>query len=228
MTAEVASEAVAARRSVLVVDDERTFTELLDMALSAAEDLDCVGVASGPEEAIALVRRCPPDLVIMDLHFARSAMDGIEAAAQIRRSHPGTQVVLLTGYADRSVLGRAAEAGACSLLPKNGSLPELMGAIRSAGPGGLTVHPELLGTLMTESTETPEPPHLSQRELNVLGMLSLGMGTRSISDHLGISVNTCRGYVKSLLSKLEAHSQLEAVAAGRRHGLLDAQPVSQG
>jgi DNA-binding CsgD family transcriptional regulator len=81
---------------------------------------------------------------------------------------------------------------------------------------------------MAEPAEVPERPRLSQRELDVVGMLSLGMDTRSISDHLGISLHTCRGYVKSLLVKLDAHSQLEAVATARRHGLLDAQTVPQG
>ena len=218
---------VGPRRSVLIVDDERTFADLLQLALSVSADLDCLGVASSPEQALTLVRRRPPDLVIMDLHIATSAVDGIDAAAQIRQTSPSTQVVVLTGHADRTVLCRAAEAGACSLVPKDGSLPELMGAIRAAGPGAMVVHPRLLRSLMTEPAETPDPPRLSRREIDVLGMLSLGMGTRSISDHLGISLHTCRGYVKSLLVKLDAHSQLEAVANGRRHGLLDAQAASR-
>ena len=174
----------------------------------------------------------------MDLHFATSAVDGIDAAAQIRQTSPSTQVVVLTGHADRTVLCRAAEAGACSLVPKDGSLPELMGAIRAAGPGAMVVHPRLLRSLMTEPAETPDPPRLSRREIDVLGMLSLGMGTRSISDHLGISLHTCRGYVKSLLVKLDAHSQLEAVAerqetraprcAGRVAGLRRAPATDSG
>jgi len=216
----VAAGGISARKRVLIVDDQRTFADLLELALSASADLDCDGVASGPEEAIALVHRRPPDLVIMDLHFATSTLDGVDATAEIKRVSPSTQVVVLTGHADRTVLRRAAEAGACSLIPKDGSLPELMRA--------MVVHPRLLRTLMTESVETPEQPRLSQRELDVVGMLSLGMDARTISDHLGISLHTCRGYVKSLFTKLDAHSQLEAVAAARRHGLLDARTAAQG
>ena len=219
---------LGARRRVLIADDQRTFADLLALALSASADLDCEGVASGPEEAIALVRRQRPDVVIMDLHFATSTLDGIDATAEIRRASPGTQVVVLTGHADRTVLRRAAEAGACSLIPKDGSLPDLMRAIRSAAPGVMVVHPQLLRTLMADRADTPEPPRLSQRELDVVGMLSLGMDARTISDHLGISLHTCRGYLKTLFSKLDAHSQLEAVAAARRHGLLDARTIPQG
>lgn len=228
ISSTVVAGGVGARKRVLIVDDQRTFADLLELALSASADLDCDGVASGPEEAIALVHRRPPDLVIMDLHFATSTLDGVDATAEIKRVSPSTQVVVLTGHADRTVLRRAAEAGACSLIPKDGSLPELMRAIRSAAPGGMVVHPRLLRTLMTESAETPEQPRLSQRELDVVGMLSLGMDARTISDHLGISLHTCRGYVKSLFTKLDAHSQLEAVAAARRHGLLDARTAAQG
>jgi DNA-binding NarL/FixJ family response regulator len=225
----VGAGGVGARKRVLIVDDQRTFADLLRLALAASVDLDCEGVASGPEEAIALVRRRPPDLVIMDLHFATSTVDGIDATAEIKRMSPGTQVVVLTGHADRTVLSRAAEAGACSLIPKDGSLPELMKAIRSAAPGAMLVHPRLLRTLMmTERAETPQQPRLSQRELDVVGMLALGMDTRTISEHLGISLHTCRGYVKSLFTKLDAHSQLEAVATARRQGLLDARTAAQG
>ena len=92
----------------------------------------------------------------------------------------------------------------------------------------MVVHPQLLRTLMADRADTPEPPRLSQRELDVVGMLSLGMDARTISDHLGISLHTCRGYLKTLFSKLDAHSQLEAVAAARRHGLLDARTIPQG
>ena len=141
---------------------------------------------------------------------------------------PSTQVVVLTGHADRAVLRRAAEAGACSLIPKDGSLPELMGAIRSAAPGAMVVHPRLLRALLAERAEAPEQPRLSRRELDIVGMLSLGMDTRTISEHLGISLHTCRGYVKSLFTKLDAHSQLEAVASARRQGLLDARTAAQG
>src|SRR6478672_7521101 len=183
-----AAASLGVRKRVLIVDDQRTFADLLELALSASADLDCEGVASGPEEAIALVRRRPPDLVIMDLHFATSTLDGVDATAEIKRTSPSTQVVVLTGHADRTVLRRAAEAGACSLIPKDGSLPELMGAIRSAAPGAMVVHPRLLRALLAERAEAPEQPRLSRRELDIVGMLSLGMDTRTISEHLGISL----------------------------------------
>ena len=92
---------------------------------------------------------------------------------------------------------------------------------RRPGPGGLLVHPTLLRSITgaTEDAGWPDTP-LSPRERDVLAMLALGLRTGAIADHLGISKNTCRGYVKSLLWKLDAHSQLEAVAIARRQGLM--------
>jgi two-component system nitrate/nitrite response regulator NarL len=118
---------------------------------------------------------------------------------------------------------QAAEAGASSLMPKDGSLPDLLDAIKRTGPGGLLVHPTLLNTIKESAadgsgTDTP----LSPREQDVLAMLALGLRTGAIADHLGITKHTCRGYVKSLLWKLDAHSQLEAVAIARRQGLISA------
>jgi DNA-binding NarL/FixJ family response regulator len=216
----------ALRRSVVVVDDERTFGELLAMALRAQEGLRCLAVEHGIDAAVAAVRQHRPDVVVMDVQFAGDDRDGIDATALILACSPGTKVVLLTGYADRSVVRRAAEAGACSVMPKDGSLPDLLSAVENAGTGGLVVHPGLLKMIMTESVDVPlQRPRLSSREHDVLGMLAVGMDARAIARQLHISLNTCRGYIKTLLSKLQAHSQLEAVAIARRAGLLDGDPA---
>ena len=216
-----------ARQRVLIVDDQRTFAELLEVAISSYEEFECLGVASSPEEGLAIVARERPDLVIMDVHFAGAEGDGIDATRRIRAASPATRVVLLTGQADQVVVRRAAEADAAAVMPKDGSLPDLLTALRARASGSLVVHPTLMRMLVPSAPSIPvQTPRLSGREVDVLGMLAIGMDVRSISAHLGISVHTCRGYVKNLLSKLHAHSQLEAVAIARRTGLLDVDPVS--
>lgn len=223
------SDAAGVRvQRVLIADDQRTFADLLEHALASQELLACAGVVGSTAAAVAFVAAHEPDLVIMDVQFAGESRDGIDATAQIKQLRPATDVVLLTGHADRAVLRRAAEAGACAVMPKDGSLPDLLGALLGARDGGLVVHPRLLQTLMREPSAVPrQRPRLSGREVEVLSMLAIGLDVRSISDHLGISLNTCRGYVKGLLSKLHAHSQLEAVVIARRDGLLDAEPTWQ-
>lgn len=207
-------------RSVVVVDDHRLFADLLADGLAEAPDLVCVGVAYDLAEGLALVGRTGPDLVIMDYEFEGSDSDGIEATRLIGARHPRCCVVLLTGHAGSDLVGRAAAAGASSLMPKDGSLADLLVALRTAGHGVLVVHPSLLSGAVAPTGSSSGPRvDLSRRERDVLSLLTVGLDARAIADQLGISLNTCRGYVKTLLHKLDAHSQLEAVAVARRLGL---------
>ncbi len=221
---EVSSSVEHAPRTVLVVDDHRTFADLMCVALSSQPDLSCVGTAYDVSSGIDLVRRHRPDVVVIDYQFDGDERDGVEATATITSTHPETAVVILTGHADHQLMRRAADAGASSLMPKDGSLQDLLSTLRTAGRAGLVVHPRLLRSLLTvpRPAASPETP-LSRRERDVLAMLTIGLDARAIAGQLGISLSTCRGYVKTLLRKLDAHSQLEAVAIARRRGLLDAE-----
>lgn len=204
---------------VVVVDDQRTFADLLAMVVSDQPDLECVAIAYHAREAVDLVDRVRPDLVVMDVRFPNEPISGIDVAARITASHPEVRVMLLTGHVAPDLVTRAAAAGACALLPKNGSLPDLLLALRTAQTGVMVVHPDLVATASTSLTDRPPIPPLSRREREVLSLMMEGNDVRTIARGLGITVATCRGYVKALLAKLNAHSQLEAVAIARRHGL---------
>lgn len=205
--------------SVLVVDDHTTFSDLLAMALDREPDLTCVGTAASVTEAFVKVDERRPDLVIMDVRLGEG--DGVTATAELTRSYPELRVVILTAHIDTALMQRAADAGACCLLPKDGSFPDLLEALRSSRREGLVVHPALLRTLiMSQPQRDVIIPSLTRREREVLKMLADGLDARAIAKNLGISVNTCRGYVKNLLLKLDAHSQLEAVVIATNRGLV--------
>jgi len=209
--------------SVVVVDDHTTFADLLAMALDHEPDLTCVGTAAGVASGLAMVEELRPDLVIMDVQLGDG--DGIAATAELTRTYPELRVVVLTAHIDSALMQRAADAGACCLLPKDGSLPELLTTLRSTRQGGLIIHPALLKFLMTSNPPCIDNlPPLTPRERDVLRMLAGGSETRAIAKNLGISVNTCRGYVKNLLLKLNAHSQLEAVVIATNRGLVNVGP----
>jgi len=210
---------------VLVVDDHCTFAELVVVALKHEDDLECVGAAHDADRARRMAQELAPDVILMDVNLGDQ--DGLDLTAELVAAHPGLRVVVLTAHADGDAMRRAAAAGACALLPKDGSLPDLLNGLRSARPGGFVVHPTLLRTLVTEertAAAAGPAPVLTPRELLVLQLLAEGRDTRSIAHQLKISVNTCRGYVKNVLMKLDAHSQLEAVVIAGRHGLVDAGP----
>lgn len=206
---------------MLVIDDQRTFASLLQEALARQPDFARVHAAFDLDTGLEQVARCRPDVVILDVHFAGDSRDGIDVVRDIRSVHPGTRVILLTGQDDPSLVGRAAVAGASALMAKNGSLDDILRVLRTETSGGLTVDPLLLQALATDAAPGPQGPALTPREADVLAMLVLGLDGKTISNHLEISLNTTRSYIKSLLSKLHAHSQLEAVAIARRRGLLD-------
>lgn len=211
----------AAPTRVLVVDDHVTFAELLTGALDREPDLVSVGHAVSVAEAVDMCRRLSPDLVVMDVQLPDG--DGFVATRRITDESPATRVVMLTAQADATHLSRARRARACGLLLKDGSLAHLLLTLRSATHGEFRYDPSWV------SADAPAPgpagaggaaPSLTQRERDVLALLAEGREVRDIAVLLGVTPATCRGYVKSLLVKLDAHSQLQAVVAAWRLGLL--------
>jgi DNA-binding NarL/FixJ family response regulator len=205
------------RQRVAVVDDHTTFSDLLCLALNAEDDLECVGTAADRVSTLALVKDIRPDIVVMDVQLGGE--DGVEITAELTSHHADLRVVILTAHASRDLMRRAIAARACGLLPKNGALPDLLRTLRSARRGGFVVDPHLFQSLL-EKPEDPLPA-LTPRELMVLRQLASGKDTATVARQLGLSVHTCRGYVKSLLVKLDAHSQLEAVAIAIRRGIVN-------
>ena len=208
--------------SILVVDDHTTFAELLTGALSQEPDLCSVGVADDVESSVRLCAALRPDVVVMDYHL--SGGNGVTASARILRDRPGTRIVMLTGDPTQHVLEAAATTGICAFLPKDGSLATLLETIRSARCGTMAVHPSLLAATDPGRRPGAEVPALTQRELQVLRLMAQGHSVCANARLLNITPNTCRGYVKAILVKLGAHSQLEAVAVASRLGLLTARP----
>jgi DNA-binding NarL/FixJ family response regulator len=220
----------AAPTRVMVVDDHQTFAELLSGALDREPDLTSVGSAASGGEAVEMSRSLRPDLVMMDVQLPD--MDGFAATEQITLESPWTRVIMLTAHTDPAFVLRAARAGACAFLPKDGSLHQMLTTIRAATLGGFLCAPELTAAVQrspwdgrpTAPLAVPPGgapvPVLTQREQDVLGLLAEGLQVRDVAERLGITEVTCRGYVKGLLVKLDAHSQLQAVVAAWRYGIL--------
>ena len=189
---------------VVVVDDHRTFAELLADALDREDDLTCVGLGGSGDEAVALVERLRPDLVLMDVQMPSG--DGITATRRIVEAGHRARVVVLTAHTDVAFVQQAADAGAAAFV---GPRSRRYGAAEPEwGLPGVAV------------ADRPVLDILTPRETDVLQLMGEGLDVRTIARELGITEQTCRGYVKSLLSKLGAHSQLQAVVTAWRLGLL--------
>lgn len=208
---------------VLIVDDHTTFAELLGSALDREDDLCSVGFANTVRRAVELYHELLPDVVVMDYHLMDG--NGLDAAAMILGSDATVRIVMLTGDPTPDALERAATLGVCAFLPKDGSLAVMLETLRHARSSGFVVHPSLIAQFAAHRrvvSDRPPVPLLSPRELDVLRLMSEGKDVRSNARTLSISESTCRGYVKSVLTKLEAHSQLEAVVKAAKAGILSA------
>lgn len=211
-----------ARTRVLVVDDHLTFAELLTGALDREPDLVSIGHATSATDGIRMCRELKPDLVVMDVQLPDG--DGFSATSTILEHNPQARVIVLTAHATPEVFERAARAGACGFLPKDGSLASMLQTLRHARPGSLVVDPSLVAGLTSRKREQEQEadrvPQLTPRESVVLELMGEGKDVRMIAKQLGLSPLTCRGYVKTILSKLGAHSQLEAVVIASRLHLI--------
>jgi len=205
---------------VLVVDDHQTFAELLSGAL-AASGMAAVGIARTASEAVAMVQELQPDIVVMDIEMPNQ--DGLSATRRIKDVSPRTIVAVVTAHRDPEWVVRAAQAGASAFIPKDGSLTEMLEVLGRVQAGQMLVAPSTFASGPT-SGKAPAAaearPKLTRREQEVLDCLGRGMQVKMIARVLGITLETCRGYVKSLHAKLGARSQLEAVVKAQQVGLL--------
>lgn len=226
-TAATAATALPAAIRVLVVDDHQTVADLLAVALRHETDIECVGRAATAADGVAQVDALRPDVVLMDLGLPD--MDGLQATTAITAAHPDIRIILLTAATDPRLVARAAAAGACAFVPKSAGLEALLHAIRGARRGAMVVDATVLtalaamadATSRTLTVQQRRTAALTAREREVLSLLGAGLDVRRAAVRLGISQNTCRGHVKSVLAKLGCHSQLEAVVVATRVGLLD-------
>jgi DNA-binding NarL/FixJ family response regulator len=215
--------------SVALVDDFVMFTEALGVVIGLEDDLEYVGSATTPVGAIELVTAHAPDVVVIDMALAtpgKTEFDGIDVTKQIKAVRKETRVLVLTGFMDIDAMARAAAEGACGFLSKTSSLKDICGAIRTAKDGGMFVEQELVTPLVDRLSRGraikggSARADLTPREQDVLTLLGEGLDVTTIAAKLEITLNTCRGHVKSLLSKLGSHTQLEAVVEAVHQGLL--------
>lgn len=217
---------------VLIVDDHamvrqglRTFLELHDDPVALA--IEVVGEAADGNQAVDLARRLQPDVVLLDL--VMPVIGGIEAAPMIIEGSPRSRVIILTSFGEEDKLLPAIRAGAHGYLLKDIPPNELVQAVRSAYLGKVQLHPDVARTLMAAvaTRESPalvrqQPPpadDLTERELDVLRLIAVGLSNRQIADNLVISEKTVKTHVSSILDKLRVEDRTQAAIYALHHGL---------
>ncbi|MBI2706440.1 MAG: response regulator transcription factor [Actinobacteria bacterium] len=201
----------------MIIDRHCVVAESLSEALARRSDLEVCGYASSQQEALDIVKRFHPDVVLVDYELAGNG--GVEAAQAVKGALPETGVILLTGRDDDHVVAEAIEGGCDGLLRKSATLGALLEAIDAVIAGGEAFSRNDLCIAVRELRSRPS--RLSQREFQVLALLGVGASTVQMANRLHVSPHTIRSHVRHVLEKLGAHSKLEAVAIATREGLID-------
>jgi DNA-binding NarL/FixJ family response regulator len=211
------------RTTVLIVDDHVAFAEALGLTLALEDGFEVLPHASTAAGAIDAVTRERPDVVVMDVQLPDG--DGLDTATRILDIAPETRVVILSGFLDVDALTSAATAGVSAFVLKEEPVQRIIDVIQPAADGSITINAGtlqgLLATLAAKTTSADgHRTRLTLREAQVLSLLGKGVDAQAIARQLGISVNTSRSHLKSIMAKLGAHSQLEAVALASQAGLI--------
>ncbi len=211
---------------VVIADDQTLVREGLQLMLGLIDGIEVVGVAVDGEQAVAAVLNATPDVALLDLRMPR--MDGVQATEQIRAKAPDVEIVVLTTYADDESVMSALRAGARGYLTKDATSEEIEAAIRDAARGKTRLDPavqERLVELVTAgpAVVTPEatPPGgaLTERETEVVLLMSQGMSNRQIAGQLFVTEATVKTHVNNVFSKLDVSDRAAAVAWAFRTGL---------
>jgi DNA-binding NarL/FixJ family response regulator len=205
---------------IMVVDDHQLLTQSLLIVLEEEADFEVVATASTVAEALTMARRHRPDVVLMDYRLPDG--HGTDAARLLREENPDVKVVMLTGFPDDAILVAAIEAGCSGYITKESAVAEAISAVRAAHAGEALISPSMLVRLLPKLRRDYRGvgATLTERELEVLNLLAQGQQNQAVADQLYLSVNTVRKHVQSILSKLNAHSKLEAVAIAVREGMI--------
>lgn len=208
---------------VLLVDDQALFREGLDTLLSVHKDIQVVGQASNGQEAIDLAAKLHPDVILMDMQMP--LLNGVGATRRVIQSSSNCRVIALTTFDDKETIFDALRAGAVGYLLKDVGSAQLAESIRWTARGESILDPSVAAKVVAEfsrvsslvaatrSEVLAEP--LSEREIEVLKLVTLGLSNQEIAERLFISAGTAKTHIHNLCGKLGVHNRTEAAMRAR-------------
>jgi len=208
---------------ILLADDHKIIRDGLRSLLDKEHDLQVIAEAENGREAMRLVRKHRPDLVVMDITMPE--LNGIDATAQITAEMPATRVIALSMHSERQFIQGMLAAGVSGYLLKDCAFDELIGAVRSVLRGKIYLSPDIAGVVVEDfvsrarEIEARSGPVLTPREREVLQLIAEGVATRDIAGQLHLSVKTIESHRKNIMQKLDLHTLADLIKYAIREGL---------
>jgi putative two-component system response regulator len=202
---------------VLIAESRPMFADALVRLLAGSDGISIAGVVGSLAEAVAMIAERRVDLIVLDVDLPDG--QGASAVHAVRGKAPEAAVILLAGREDEALLRHMIDAGGSGIIQRDRAFEDLLPAVVTAAAGGSLVSSVKLAALFRRS-QGGTAGDLTGRELDVLRLMTEGLSNDAIAGRLGLRLNTVRNHAQRILTKLNAHSKLEAVAAARRMGLL--------
>ena len=199
---------------VLLADDHGLVRDGLTRLLASVPDIEVVAAAPDGGEAIRLAREHRPDVILMDLRMP--GMDGSEATRRLLEDDPDTQVVILTSFSERDEILSALDAGAIGYLLKDAEPDELIRGVRAAAHGESPLAPKAARELLG-SRGTSAAPQLTDREREVLRLVTRGLSNKLIARELGISEKTVKAHLTTVFQRIGVSDRVQAAMWARDH-----------
>lgn len=211
------------RIRILIADDHTLVRDGTRRILETEKDLEVVAEASNGEEAVALTSSLRPDVAIIDI--AMPVLDGIEVTRQIKALYPATAILILTAHDNDQFIYKLLEAGAAGYLLKSVRSQELVDAVRALHAGESVLHPAIARKVINyfaspsgRDKKQGRSEILTQRELDILKLVTKGLSNKQIADELSLSARTVQRHLESIFNKLQVGSRTEAVVRALKEG----------
>jgi DNA-binding NarL/FixJ family response regulator len=216
---------------ILIADDHAFVREGTRRILEQEPDLEVVAEAGDGEEAVKMASELKPDVALIDV--AMPKLDGIEATRQIKALCPAVAVLVLSAYDDDQFVFGLLEAGAAGYMLKNVRGQEIVDAIRAVHAGESVLHPSVARKVLNRFASVSGKPRerkslelLTEREMDVLKLVTKGLSNKDIADKLCLSVRTVQGHLANIFNKLRVSSRTEAVVHALKEGWVTLDDVS--
>ncbi len=206
---------------VLLVDDHEMVRLGVSSYLSIQEDIEVIGEAENGRQGYEKAMTLRPDVILMDL--VMEEMDGIESTKAILKDWPEAKIIIVTSFIDDEKVYPAIEAGATGYLLKTSTAHEIADAIRATQRGERVLEPEVTTKMMEKMSRRNEPvlhEELTNRENEILMLISEGKSNQEIADELFITLKTVKTHVSNILAKLEVEDRTQAAIYAFKHGLV--------